>query len=77
MPDWRMNSSISITATLAPPCSGPHSAHTPAAQLANMFAWLEATIRTVLVEQFCSWSACRIRNRLSARATSGVGTYSL
>ncbi len=54
MPDWLMNSSISTTATLAPPCSGPHSAHTPAAQLANMLAPLEATIRTVLVEQFCS-----------------------
>ena len=43
-----------MTAWLAPPCNGPHSAHTPAAALANKFASLDATIRTVEVEQFCS-----------------------
>jgi hypothetical protein len=33
---------------------------------------LEATIRTVDVEQFCSWSACRSRKRLRAFVTSGT-----
>jgi hypothetical protein len=63
-----------MTATLAPPCSGPHRAQTPAEHEANMLAWLEATMRTVEVEQFCSWSACSARKRLSARVTSGVGS---
>jgi hypothetical protein len=31
-------------------------------------------MRTVDVEQFCSWSACRRRKRLRAEATSGVAT---
>ncbi len=36
-----------------------------------MFAPALATIRTVEVLQFCSWSACRMKNWLRARATSG------
>ena len=35
-------SSISITAWLAPPCSGPHRAQMPAEIEANRFAWLAA-----------------------------------
>ena len=31
------------------------------------------TMRTVDVEQFCSWSACSIKNRFSALTASGVG----
>src|SRR5512134_2036378 len=50
-PDLWMSSSISITAWLAPPCSGPQSAHTPAAALANRLAWLDATRRAVGVQQ--------------------------
>ena len=38
---------------------------------AKRFAWLLPTIRTVDVEQFCSWSACRISNRSMARFTVG------
>ncbi len=31
-------------------------------------------MRTVLVEQFCSWSACRIKRRSIARTTTGSGS---
>jgi len=40
----------------------------------NRLAALDPTVRTVEVEQFCSWSAWRRRSRLSARATSGSAT---
>ena len=53
-PESRMSSSISMTAWLAPPWSGPQRAQTPAEALANRFALLEAVMRTVAVEQFCS-----------------------
>jgi len=33
-------------------------------------------MRTVLVEQFCSWSAWRIRSRFSALTATGSGRYS-
>ena len=36
-----------------------------------MFAPELATIRTVEVEQFCSWSACRMKIRSIASTTSG------
>ena len=74
MPELWISSSISITAWLAPPWSGPHRADTPAAQLANRLAPELATMRTVEVEQFCSWSACSTQKRLSAFTTSGSGT---
>jgi hypothetical protein len=38
----------------------------PAAMDANRFAWELPTMRTVEVEQFCSWSACRMSSRFSA-----------
>ena len=38
-----------------------------------MFAPELATMRTVDVPQFCSWSACRIKNWFRAWATSGSG----
>jgi len=47
-------SSISMTCWLAPPWSGPHSALIPAEMLANRLARELPTMRTVLVEQFCS-----------------------
>jgi hypothetical protein len=68
--------SISSTSWLAPPCSGPQRAQMPALIDANRFALLEPTIRTVLVEQFCSWSACRIRSRFIAFTSSGSISYS-
>ena len=45
---------MSMTATFAPPCKGPHSAQTPAATEAYKLACDEPTMRTVDVEQFCS-----------------------
>ena len=74
MPSSRITCSISITAMFAPPCSGPHRAVTPADTLVNRFAFEDATIRTVDVEQFCSWSAWSTQNMLRACATSGVGS---
>ncbi len=68
--------SISITAWFAPPCSGPHSAPIPAEMHAKMFAIELPTRRTVLVEQFCSWSACRMNSRSTAFAITGSTSYS-
>ena len=64
---------MSMTATLAPPCSGPHSAQTPAATDAYRFACDDPTMRTVDVEQFCSWSACSSSSWSSARTTTSSG----
>src|SRR5690606_16902218 len=75
-PSFFMASSISITAWLAPPCNGPHSALIPAATDEYKLACADPTILTVEVEQFCSWSAWRIRSTFSASATSGSTTYS-
>ena len=60
-----------MTAWLAPPCSGPHSAQDAAAIDAYRFAPELPTMRTVDVEQFCSWSACRISSWLSAFSSTG------
>ena len=68
---WRIFSSISSTAWLAPPCSGPHSALMPPEIDVNRLACEEPTNRTVEVEQFCSWSACRMNSMSSARTISG------
>ena len=35
----------------------------------------EPTVRTELVEQFCSWSACRMKRMSSARSSRGSGWY--
>ena len=64
-----------MTAWLAPPCSGPKSALTPADTDAKRLAWLEPTSRTVEVEQFCSWSACSRKSMSSVLATSGSTSY--
>ncbi len=48
----------------------------PAETVANMLAWAEPTSRTVEVEQFCSWSACRMKQqveRLDERRVDLVG----
>src|SRR5690606_32690111 len=70
--------SLSITrqASLAPPCAGPHSVAMPAAMHANGLAPEEPARRTVDVDAFCSWSACRIRIRSSARTSTSLGLYS-
>jgi hypothetical protein len=43
----------------------------PAEMLAKRLASLEPTTRTVEVEQFCSWSACRTNSMSRALATAG------
>jgi hypothetical protein len=48
----------------------------PAAMHANGLAPDEPASRTVEVEAFCSWSACRIRMRSSARTSTGLTLYS-
>jgi hypothetical protein len=47
----------------------------PAATDANRFASLEPASRTVDVEQFCSWSACRISSTFIACSTVGLTSY--
>ena len=69
-----ISSSIFSTASLAPPCAGPHSAVMPAATEAYGLAPVEPTRRTVEVEAFCSWSACRMNSRSSALATTGFSS---
>src|SRR6266581_2219964 len=68
--------SIFSTASLAPPCAGPHSEAMPAAIQANGLAPLDPALRTVAVEAFCSWSACRMKIRSIARARVGLTLYS-
>src|SRR3954453_17152135 len=47
----------------------------PAAQAEYGSTSDEPTSRTALVEQFCSWSACRIQRTSSARSIRGSGWY--
>ena len=56
----------------AVPCAGPHRQAMPAATQANGLAPEEQARRTVLVEAFCSWSACRMKMRSMARASTGL-----
>src|SRR5688572_16453641 len=71
-----MCASIFSTASFAPPCAGPHRLATPAAMQANGFAPVEPARRTVDVDAFCSWSACRMRMRSIARVSTGFGFHS-
>src|SRR6266853_725873 len=64
--------SIFKTASLAPPCAGPHNEAIPAAMQANGLAPLDPALRTVAVDAFCSWSACRMKMRSIARARVGL-----
>ena len=48
----------------------------PAAMQANGLAPDEPASRTVEVEAFCSWSACRMKMRSIARASTGLTLYS-
>ena len=72
---WPISASIFSTASLAPPCAGPHRLAMPAAMQANGLAPVEPASRTVLVEAFCSWSACRIMIRSIAFASTGLTLY--
>ena len=53
-----ISSSIFKTASLAPPWAGPQREAIPAAIQAKGLAKELPAILTVLVEAFCSWSAC-------------------
>src|ERR1700682_1402614 len=68
--------SIARAASLAPPWAGPHRHAMPAAMQANGLAPEEPAIRTVEVEAFCSWSACRMKILSSASARTGLILYS-
>jgi hypothetical protein len=46
----------------------------PAAMQANGLAPEEPARRTVEVEAFCSWSACRMKMRSMALASTGLTT---
>jgi hypothetical protein len=67
-----ISSSMRRTASLAPPCAGPHREAMPAAMHANGLAWEEEAMRTVDVLAFCSWSACRMKIVSSAAAWTGL-----
>src|ERR1700731_729456 len=71
-----MSASIASAASLPPPCAGPHRQEMPAARQANGLAPDEPAIRTVEVEAFCSWSACRMKILSSASARTGLIFYS-
>mmetsp|Transcript_9685 Transcript_9685/g.23928 ORF Transcript_9685/g.23928 Transcript_9685/m.23928 type:complete len:209 (+) Transcript_9685:61-687(+) len=72
-----ISSSICSTASLAPPCAGPHRDATPAAMHAKGFAWDDPAMRTVDVLAFCSWSACSISITSKQRAATGSSAYGL
>ena len=48
----------------------------PAAMQANGLAPEEPARRTVEVDAFCSWSACRMKMRSMARVSTGFGFQS-
>ena len=76
-PIFWMSSSMFSAASLAPPCAGPHRQATPAAIAANGLVPDEPHRRTVEVEAFCSWSACRMKMRSSARTSTSFGAVLL
>src|SRR3954463_640941 len=71
-----ISSSISRQASFAPPCAGPQRQAMPAAMQAYGFAPEEPDRRTVEVDAFCSWSACRMKMRSIARTSTSFGLYS-
>ena len=71
-----ISSNIFNTASFAPPWEGPHRLAIPAAIQAKGFAPEEPAKRTVEVEAFCSWSACKIKILSNARTNTGFGLYS-
>src|ERR1700760_4806063 len=71
-----IDDSLASAASLAPPCAGPHRQAMPAAIQANGLAPDEPAMRTVEVEAFCSWSACRMKILSSASASTGLILYS-
>src|ERR1051326_5561026 len=70
-----ISASIRSTASFAPPCSGPYSAAAAAATAEYGSTCELPTARIAFVEQFCSWSAWRMKSTSSARSTAGFGVY--
>ena len=66
--------SILSTCSFAPPCSGPYSAATAAAAAEYGSTCELPTARIAFVEQFCSWSACRMNRTSSACSRTGSGS---
>ena len=66
-----ISSSISSTASLAPPWAGPHKAAMPEAIHANGLAPEEPANQTVEVDAFCSWSAWSMKILSMARDNTG------
>src|SRR5277367_5952433 len=67
--------SMFSAASLAPPWAGPHRHAMPAPMQANGLAPDEPARRTVEVDAFCSWSACRIRILSMALTSVGLTLY--
>src|SRR5262245_4732388 len=65
--------SMFSAASLAPPWAGPHRHAQPAAMQAKGLAPEEPASLTVEVEAFCSWSACKMKMRSIARASTALG----
>ena len=63
--------SMRITASLAPPWRGPYRAAAAAAVAEYGSECEDPTTRMAVVEQFCSWSAWRMKRMSSARARTG------
>src|SRR5436190_8987206 len=71
-----MSMSIRRHSSLAPPCAGPQRQAMPAAMQANGLAPDDPAERTVEVDAFCSWSACRVKMRSIALVRTGFGFQS-
>ena len=69
-----ISASMLTTASLAPPCAAPQGSDARRDRGVRL-APVEPTRRTVEVEAFCSWSACRMKMRSSARARTGLTRY--
>mmetsp|Transcript_51749 Transcript_51749/g.118901 ORF Transcript_51749/g.118901 Transcript_51749/m.118901 type:complete len:214 (-) Transcript_51749:221-862(-) len=70
-----ISASMRSTASLAPPCAGPHREAIPAAMHAKGLACDEEAMRTVDVLAFCSWSAWRMKIFSSAAACTWLTLY--
>ena len=63
-----------MTASFAPPCSGPLREAIAAVVAEWMSASVEATTRAVNVDAFIVWSACSTRHMSRVRASSSFGS---
>ncbi len=68
-----ISSSMRMTASFAPPWSGPFKVAMAEVIAECMSASVAAVTRAANVEAFSSWSACRTRAMSKARTASAVG----